>query len=240
MLSLDAMRRLLAVMFPVIAALFVACSSGSSSPTDAPLPTAQETLDEVRAVMDGVTQFEFELTHPNGKTTLDGGLSLRRAEGTVIVPRRLKLSAEADLGRIFVKVDAIVIEGETWMTNPLTGNWSEIAPSDSPFSFLDPVTLVSNVVDQTHDPYYPDDGGRVGKNIVFEGQLPSEALKPLVGEVLPGQVLTAKLSVDSETYLLKTAELRGVLQDGDAEDFVRLIRFSGFDADLVIEPPIQP
>ena len=237
MVSLGLRRRFFVLLLPAIATLLAACSSGNSSDADAPLPTAQETLEQVRAAMHDVTQFEFELTHPNGTTTLEGGLSLRRAEGTVIVPRRLKLSAEADLGRIFVKVDAIVIEGETWMTNPLTGNWSEIAPSDSPFSFLDPVSLVSNVVDQTHDPYYPDDRGRVGNNIVFEGQLPSEALRPLVGEVLPGKVVTVKLTVDSETFLLRTAELRGIFQDGDSDDFVRLIRFSGYDSALVIEPP---
>ncbi len=185
-----------------------------------------------------VPQFEFELTHPEGTTSLDGGLDLRRADGAVITPERLTVAAEADLGRIFVKISAVVIEGETWMTNPLTGNWASIAPEDSPFSFLDPVRLVTNVLAQTEQPTYPDSGGFSNGNIVLNGLVPSEALQPLVGTVTPGQKLDVTLSLDPDTFLLTSARLTGALQPGDGADYVRLIRFSGFEADLAIDPPI--
>ncbi len=221
-----------------LALIAAACTSSEASPPTTELPTAQKALDNALAAMSVVPQFEFELTHPEGTTSLDGGLDLRRADGAVITPEQLKVSAEANLGRIFVKVDAVVIEGQTWMTNPLTGNWSTIAPEDSPFSFLDPVRLVTNVLAQTTNPTYPASGGLSGGQIVLTGEVPSEALQPLVGTVIPGEKLDVTLSLDPESFLLKSARLEGVLQPDDEADFVRLIRFSGFEDNLVIEPPI--
>lgn len=232
------------ILISVVALAAGACSSGESAPptaTPTPTPeppTAQEALDNARAAMAEVPQFEFELTHPEGTTSLDGGLDLRRAEGVVIAPERLSVSAEANLGRIFVKVNAVVIEGQTWMTSPLTGNWGSVAPEDSPFSFLDPVRLVTNVLVQTTDPAYPANGGPSGDQIVLEGKVPSEALKPLVGTVLTGAVLDVELTLERDTFLLTSARLTGKLQTDDQANYVRLIRLSGFDADLVIEPPI--
>lgn len=226
---------LLISVFAVIAA---ACSSGESTAPTADLPSAQEALDNALTAMSEVPQFEFELTHPEGTTSLDGGLNLRRADGAVITPGRLNVNAEANLGRIFVKVDAVVIEGQTWMTNPLTGNWTTVAPEDSPFSFLDPVKLVTNVLARTSNPVYPASGAVSGGQIVLNGQVPSEALQPLVGTVTPGIQLEVTLSVDPETFLLTSARLSGALQPDDEANFVRLIRFSGFEDELVIEPPI--
>lgn len=226
------------LLISVLAVAAAACSSSDSAEPTIEPPTAQQALDNALAAMSEVPQFEFELTHPEGTTSLDGGLDLRRAEGAVIAPERLSVNAEANLGRIFVKVDAIVIEGQTWMTNPLTGNWSSIAPEDSPFSFLDPIQLVTNVLASTKNPEYPADGALSGGQLVLNGVVPSETLQPLVGTVTPGITLNVTLSLDPETFLLNSARLAGALQPDDEANFVRLIRFSGFEADLVIEPPI--
>lgn len=231
-------RTLLTLLGVTLAVIAAACSSGGAEAPTAERLSPQAVLDNARAAMAGVPQFEFELTHPEGTTALDGGLDLRRAEGAVIAPGRLSVEAEANLGRVFVRVEAIVVEGQTWMTNPLTGNWSRIAPQDSPFSFLDPVRLVTNVLAQTTDPAYPAAGGASGGKIVLNGKVPSEALQPLVGTVLPGAILDVQLTVDAQSFLLTSARLSGRLQPEDGDNFVRLITFSGFDADLTIEPPV--
>ena len=215
-----------------------ACSNGGSETPNPEVPSPQLALENAQAAMADVPQFEFELTHPEGTTTLEGGLDLRRAEGIVITPGRLSVEAEANIGRLFVRIQAVVIEGQTWMTNPLSGNWSRVAPQDSPFSFLDPVSLVTNVLAQTTDPVYPADTGVSTDEIVLIGKVPSEALKPLVGIVLPGALLDVRLTLNAQSFLLTEARLTGKLQSGDENNFVRLIRLSGFEADLVIEHPL--
>lgn len=231
--------RAISIIFGVTLAIAAAACSNSGSETPAPeIPSLQVALENAQAAMADVPQFEFELTHPEGTTTLEGGLDLRRAEGTVIAPGRLSVEAEANIGRLFVRIEAVVIEGQTWMTNPLSGNWSRVAPEDSPFSFLDPVSLVINVLAQTTDPEYPADASVSTNEIVLIGKVPSEALKPLVGIVLPGALLDVRLTLDAQSFLLTEARLTGRLQSGDEENFVRLIRLSGFEANLAIEPPI--
>jgi hypothetical protein len=188
--------------------------------------------------MEHVPQFQFELTHPSGTTTLAGGLQLRKASGTVIAPDdSMSLDAQADLGRIFVRVQAIVIGEKTWMTNPLTGNWSSIDPQDSPFIFLDPVGLVANVLGQTTDASYAESGSADAGQLVINGKVSAGALEPLVGTVIRAATLDTTLVIDAQTLMLKSARLSGKLQPNDDETFVRLITFSGFDADLIILPP---
>ena len=216
----------------------VACSGDDTGAATPDRPAAAVALEQARSAMADIPQFKFELTHPTGKTTLQGGLGLRKASGTVIAPDKMSLDAEADLGRVFVRIQAVVIDGQTWMTNPLTGNWSSIPLQDSPFSFLDPVGLVANVLDQTSEPSYADSGFSNAGQLVINGKLPAKALAPLVGTVIGDAVLDATLVIDANTFLLQSARLSGKLQLDDDETFVRLISFSGFDAELSIEPPV--
>lgn len=235
-------RRFISASLPILLVISlagVACSSGEASEPTVELPTAEIALENALTAMASVPQFQFELTHPEGKTSLPGGLELRRADGSVITPERLEVAAEADLGRVFVKIDAIVIEGRTWMTNPVTGNWAEIAPEDSPFSFLDPVLLVTNILAQTMEPTYPPEGGLAdGNRIRLNGKVASEAWRPLVGTIVPGEMLDVALTLDASSFRLVGAVLTGRLQPGDEDSFTRRLTFSGFDANLSIEPPL--
>ena len=126
--------------------------------TTPPVPpvTAPEAVALAREAMTDLASFRFELTHDSGFTALSGGLELSRAGG-VVAQDGLDLEAEAKIGRAFVRIEAIVIDEQTWMTNPLTGAWSEIPPEDSPFSFLDPVKLVADILGDTRDAVFPDD-----------------------------------------------------------------------------------
>ncbi len=230
-------RYLVTSLWAIALAIFVACGSGDDATPTPESIFPPQALENTRAAMAEVPEFEFKLTHPKGSTSLPGGLSLRSATGAVIVPRQLSVSAGADLGRLFVKVDAVVIDGETWMTNPLTRNWASIAPEDSPFSFLDPVQLVTDVLDSTTDPAYPADSSSDGEIILLDGKVPSEALRALVGTVLPGEILDVRMHVDRGTSLLHTAVITGRLQPEDEADYVRRIDFE-FDGDISIEPPL--
>ena len=232
--------RLRRVTIPALLVVLAAtaCSGGDEGAATPDRPPAAVALEQARTVMESVPQFQFELTHPNGTTTLQGGLQLRRASGTVIAPDSMSLDAEADLGRVFVRVQAIVIGEQTWMTNPLTGNWSSIAPKDSPFSFLDPVGLVANVLGQTSDPAYAASTFATTGQLVINGTVPAEALEPLVGTVIRGAVLDGTLVIDAESFEMRSARLAGKLQPNDDDTFVRLITFSDFDSDLIILPPV--
>lgn len=222
-------------LLALVTAALAACSSGPSDDTCQVEP-AEEVLAQSRAAMREVERFQFSLTHPEGATAVGGGLTVRRADGAVIGSERLQLEAEADFGRLFVRVEAIVIDGQTWMTNPLTGNWGEIEPEESPFGFLDPPVVVANILGEVSEVCYFE-SDQSDDSTVITGKVASEALAPLVGAVAPGSVLDVRLTFDSETSRLTVSRIAGKLQDEDEESFVRLIELSGFGSNITIEPP---
>jgi hypothetical protein len=217
----------------------VGCATSEPTPvptTPRPQITAEQAVDQSQAAMAILDSFGFELTHESGFTTLSGALRLSRASG-IVAPGGLDLNAEASIGRAFVRVEAVVIEERTWMTNPLTGVWSEIPPEDSPFSFLDPVKLVADILGETQEPAYVQDGESSG-DITVTGRIPSPTLAALVGTVDPDAVPSVELTLDSGSYLLKKIIISGNVQPEDEPDTIRVITLSEFDKPVSLEPPI--
>ena len=123
------------------------------------------------------------------------------------------------------------------MTNPLTVAGSEIPPEDSPFSFLDPVKLVADILGDTRDAVFPDDP--VSSNeLTVTGRIPATTLAALVGSVDPDAVPAVTLSLNAETYLLNKIVIFGVAQPDDDENTTRVITLSDFDKPVSLEQPI--
>ena len=196
--------------------------------------TGQEFIARSQTAMGNLKSFNFKLAHDSGFTTLSGFLQLIIAKGTV-APNGLDLEAEAKIGRAFVRVKAIVIEDQTWMTNPLTGVWSEIPPEDSPFSFLDPVKMVADILGETQDPGFTLDGDA---DVVIIGRITAPTLAPLVGIVDPDAVPSVEMIFNPDSYILKKIIISGVVQLEDEPDTIRVITLSEFDKLVSLEPPI--
>jgi hypothetical protein len=214
-----------------------ACGSEESTPEPVATPvTAAEVVALSQRAMSALDSFSFQLTHDVGHTTLSGALQLTRAGG-LVATNGLDLEAEANIGRAFVRVEAVVIGEQTWMTNPFTGVWSEIAPEDSPFSFLDPVKLVADILGDTEQATYPTDSSSAGKVIVI-GAIPAESLAALVGSVDPTAVPNVELTLDSNSKRLNKIVITGVVQPEDESNTIRVITLSEFDQQVSLEPPI--
>jgi hypothetical protein len=223
----------------LLIAMIVACSNNEPTPSPTPeLPqvTASEAVELSKTAMSQLESFRFKLSHDSGHTTLSGALELTVAGG-VVTPGGLDLNAEANIGRAFVRVEAIVIDERTWMTNPLTGVWSEIPPEDSPFSFLDPVKLVADILGKTQQPVFPDSSPKNGE-IKVAGQIPAPVLAALVGRVDRDAIPDVMLTFDAVDYRLKKIVISGIVQPEDEATTVRVITLSEFDDPVSLEPPI--
>ena len=232
-------------VLPFVTALsafvMAACATSEDrtpEPTATPVP-ASVVLANTEAAMSQVNQFEFELTHPQGRTSLGDGMELRRAEGAVVLPDRLEVKAEVEFRPVFLNLEARVIGDQAWVTNPLAaGAWTETPVGESPLAFLDPAQLVSDVLAQLDGVSYPASGPTSTGPIILEGTVEAEALSALVASVEAGSILNVRMTIDRETSRLTEALITGRLQSGDTPDAARLIRLSGFDSVIVIEPPV--
>ena len=188
--------------------------------------------------MGRVSSFRFKLTHPSGTTTLQNGLTVESAEGAVVAPDQLSVQADAELASIYVGVEAVLLGDDHFMTNPLTGEWTQVAPENSPFAFLDVNALIANILGLVRESKYESPPSE-GEDIVIEAVIRSYALAPLVGEVVDGLDLDLVLTFDPDSFVLKSARISGQLQEADEDSAVRLVELSDFDTDIEIVPPIQ-
>jgi hypothetical protein len=219
------------------AVLLSGCSNNEPPPTPTIIPiTGSEFIARSQTAMGNLKSFKFKLAHDSGFTTLSGTLQLTTASGTV-APNGLDLEAEAKIGRAFVRTKAIVIGERTWMTNIFTGAWSEIPPEDSPFSFLDPVKMVADILGDTQTPGFVLASEPTGE-VTIIGQITGPTLAPLVDIVDPDAVPSVEMIFDPESYILKKIIISGVVQPEDEPDTIRVITLSEFDEQVSLEPPI--
>lgn len=228
--------RLFLLVAAVAAAAVFGCSEKSEPEPAAPVVTPAEAIELSKSAMANLSSFRFQLTHDSGVTSLSGGLKLTRAGGTV-AQNGLDLEAEAKIGRAFVRTSAVVIDDRTWMTNVLTGVWSEIPPEESPFSFLDPVKLVADILGETQQPVFPENP-LVNGELIIDGKIPATTLAALVGLVEPNAIPSVTLSLDAESHLLKKIVITGIAQPEDDAETTRVITLSEFDKPVTLEPPI--
>ena len=240
------------ILLSVLAFALNACSSEPEpTPTSAPIPTAVVqpsptptpvplTPDEVVAnAIDSLVEagsIWFLLEHENGFTEALGGLELTRVEGA-ITETGMSITAEANLGRIYIEVDAILIGTSTWLTNPLTGEWELLPNEENPIGFLQPIAAVKGVLEGLTTAEYIE-APEPGKDYQIASPLRAEALKSLLGEIIPDGTGVAEVVIDHETFEMKSARITGALQIRDSDSTVRILEMSRYGEAFVIEQPI--
>ena len=169
---------------------------------------------------------------------MQNGLVVDNAEGAVVAPDQLSVMADAQLAGIFVGVEAVVLGDRHFMTNPLSGEWAELSPEESPFAFLDISGLIANILGLVRQSEYVSQPVP-GEEIVIQAVIRSYALASLVGDVVEGLDLDLVLTFDPDTFVLKSARISGRLQEGDEPSAVRLVELTDVNTDIEIKPPIQ-
>ena len=208
-------------------------------PTPTPTPVPLDPDEVIGNAIDSLVEagsIWFLLEHENGFTEALGGLELTRVEGA-ITETGMSINAEANLGRIYIEVDAILIGTSTWLTNPLTGEWELLPNEENPIGFLQPIAAVRGVLEgltaaEFIEPPEP------GFDYLLTSPLRAEALKSLLGEIIPDGTGIAEVVIDHETFEMKSAQITGALQIRDSDSTVRILEMSRYGEAFVIEQPI--
>ena len=186
-----------------------------------------------------VASFEFGLESQGGGTPIPTGLEMTRAQGVMSKPDRIDVKVKARFSGFVVEVHVISVGDETFMTNPITGQWQRVGSGLSPVAFFDPargVTLVlESVVGATLLGEETVDGA---KSHHLGGRLPARAVQFIAGSFVEGSVLEAELWVGTEDFRLRKLRLDGLITEGEPPGLVRVLTFSDFDQPFDIQPPI--
>lgn len=130
------MNRLLWIA-TILALAATACSSEEPAPT---LPPQVDTVLAASATAMGDVQYvRFKIERAGAPVYIDplDTLNFSIAEGQFAAPSSANAVVTLAVGNINAQIGAIALDGETWLTNPISGEW-EAAPDGYEF---DPATL---------------------------------------------------------------------------------------------------
>ena len=160
---------------------------------------------------------------------------MRRAEGAFAGIDNLESQVLVSAGQIDARVEVRVVNGESWITNPLTQRWERTQISVS--RLFDLSTGVPALMRAARNTRYAGNETLDGVTVRhIEGDLPSESFTLLPG-VPPGQTLKAAAWIDAND-LVRRLEVSGPVYAAapTTEGKVRLT-LSAFDEPVVIEAP---
>ncbi len=207
-------------------------------PTPTPIPiAANEVVANAVTALTEAGSVWFLLEHENGFTEALGGLQLQRVEGA-INEVGMSISAEANLGRIYIEVDAVLIGLDTWLTNPLTGEWESLPNEENPIGFIQPIAAVKDVLGGLSDPQFLEQPVP-GEDFLVTSPLQAEVMKSLLGDIKPDAVGVGEVLIDDQTFEMKSARITGALQVLDTDETVRILEMSRYGEEFIIEPPIE-
>ena len=161
-------------------------------------------------------------------------LTVTEADGTVVSPDGVSVEFAGTLGNFAVRSSLITLGDDSYMTNPLTGAWEQVAREVSPLGFFDPQRGIGSMMTEVESPSLVE---KSDEAFVIEGDLPVEALEPLLGGLTEGNTVNVRLTIDSDSLFLKQAILDGRVTATEPDGVVRTITLSEFNEQVTIEPP---
>ena len=225
----------------IVALALIGCSRGAEpepTATPAPTPTPVNPADVLLRsgeAMAELSAFRFALEHEgDGGTPLSESLTVTEAEGAVVSPDKLTVEFSGVLGTFAIRSGFITIGDESYMTNPLTGEWEPVAREVSPIGFFDPQRGIASIMAQVERPSLASHSD--GKYVI-DGTLPVSALAPLLGSAAQGDTVSVRLTIDVATLRLERAVIEGRVTAFEEDGVARVIRLWGFDERVEIERP---
>jgi len=236
----DSMKRSQVLWFPLVVSLFVAsCDNSNEAVTTIP-PEPEIVLSTASAAMGSVEFVRYEIARSGAPVYIDNleTLNFALAEGQFSAPSSANAVVTLAVGNINAQIGAIAIDGQTWLTNPITGEWAE-APSGYEF---DPSTLFDPelgwrplLADGLSDVVWI---GEETRNSEPRYHVQAVADEDRVAVILAGlirkQPVDLDMWIDPETGYVREAELSTEYQ-GQISDWY--IEFSEFDVPIEIEAP---
>jgi hypothetical protein len=219
-----------------------ACSSGSDTPQDEAV-TADEVLDEAAVAMSGIETVAFMIGQSGAEVFIDDAeqLAFQSADGRFARPASADAVISVEALGFTTDVGAVAIDGTVWLTDPLSGSWTE-APAS--FSF-DPSTLFAPetgfpalLEESAGKATLVDDAG--SDNAGGEGhhhlrtEVSAERVSVLTGGLLDEET-ELDLWVDPSSHLV--SEVRFDVPVGDDVSSWTMT-LSDYDAEVTIDAPV--
>lgn len=167
-------------------------------------------------------------------------MALKRAEGDVVRPDRVRALVKVYSLGVVSEVGIIGLGEEQYVTNPLNQQWEKLPPNYGwyfdPTLLFDPEYGIKALLQETTWTFGADEEADDPEHYILHGQLPGQRLAPLTS----GMVTSGEVSVDiwvgrKDGYVRR---ITIVELDSDPDEPTNWsIQFSAFDDPVEIKPP---
>lgn len=242
---LQIIRRLMPMI--VFAIVATACSSGgeaATTTTEAPPVTIPADVDAILAAsaeaMGAIESVRFTIGRGGALVSIDsaGTLVFDFAEGRYGAPGAADALVTIDVNDIKIRVGAIAIEGSTYLTNPITGQWEPVpdAYEFDPAALFDPevgwrpllaggysdVTLLGTEDREGITTYH------------LTGTAQEDRVEAITAGLVANQDVELELWIDASTGEVREVAFAATSSNGQS---FWTLTFSDYGADVTIEPP---
>jgi len=212
---------------------FAACGGSSNN-----VPDTHQLITQAQAAIQKVHSYHFNLAVDNPGT--GAALIIKTADGDVLVPDKLKASANVLVFGNVVQVQLITIGDKQYVTDPITNQWMHTSGLLDPRTLSDPKTGIAAILGHIQNPSTPTDANVDGKSCwSIDGTLDAKYLAGITGGGAPAgtmdKINTCIGKSDKLPYVIK---ITGIAAPGDTGKTARTIKLSQFNENLTITAPI--
>lgn len=219
--------------------LGTACSDSAATTTTAP-PTAAEVLALAADTMGAVDTVQFTIERTGVPVYIDtqGFLEFVSAEGRYASPGAADALVTVSAVGLTTQVGAVVIDGDTWLTNPITGDWEPTPPG---YAF-DPATLFDPAVGframlQEGIPTVEEDGEEIVEEVALRHvrfTASGERVEVVTAGLVRGEDVLIDAWIAEESGELRQARFSTTIGEGPTNWDLQLFAYG---ADIEITPP---
>jgi hypothetical protein len=170
------------------------------------------------------------------------GLRLTHAAGDVAVSAGeqtgIELAVAGTFSGIPLESELVIVEGDGFLKDPLTGTWRELDVTQVPGAFFDLLQGVPAVLRSVRDVERTGEE-QVGGVATYRlrGKITARNLAKFLGNSPSDRLVPVELWVGQDDSLIRRIEVEGPVEEGEPEDVTRRVDLSEFGKSVEIERP---
>lgn len=199
----------------------------------------ETTLKQSGEIMSTLKSFHFQISLERGAIELSEGLLVNEIEGDIVNPDQLSVSLTGTYGNGFaIRSNLISVKGDTYMTNPLTGQWQPMPSNISTLGFLNPISGINAIMINLSQANLLKQTDSQNTLYRLEGALPTKVVSPLFGPTIEDATVQVEIVIDAKNLYLLEAKFSGRVTSTDVDDTERSIIISAFNEPIEIKSPL--
>jgi hypothetical protein len=219
----------------------VAIAAGCGGDEGSEGPTGDEIVAQASDAFASTKSFhlvyDLAIAPPAGS-----GLRLTHADGDVEVAdgeqKGIGLAVAGTFSGIPLESELVIVAGDGFLKDPLTGAWRELDVTQVPGAFFDLLDGVPAVLRSVEDVERAGDE-QVGGVAAYRlrGKITARKLAAFLGNTPSDKLVPVELWVGQDDSLIRRIEVEGPVEEGEPDDVTREVELSGFGKSVHIERP---